>query len=71
MKLHKTIFIMLSDQYLMYEGKTVIFETMEEAEECLAICDKNAVIKESIFFCDEKITWKEIRKEVLELEDEE
>lgn len=66
----KTIIIMLGEQYLMFKGDTVIFDTMEEAEECLAICDSGAKIKEVIFFCDHKIKWSEIREEVLEGEEE-
>lgn len=59
--LEETIVIMKGENYLMANGYTIIFDTIEDAKECQKKSKCGGEITECILFCDKKINWKELK----------
>lgn len=51
---------MNGENFLMVDGYTVIFDTIEEAEECQKKSKCGGKITKYILFCDKKINWKKL-----------
>lgn len=66
----ETIIVMKGEDYLMYDGATVIFDdmTVEQAQfiaDVLFNYDSDVVAKHAILFADAKVKWSEIKDEVM------
>lgn len=69
-----SIIVMKGDDYLMYEGATVIFDnmTVEQAQWIVDVLfgfDESVVAKHAILFADAKVNWSEIKDEIWENDD--
>jgi hypothetical protein len=61
--LEETIVIMNGENYLMANGYTVIFDTIDEAKECQEKSKCGGKITKCILFCDKKVNWKELNSD--------